>query len=278
MSGGPGKGGLSAPLLGYAQFTPRGYFSKDERGRSGPDPVEDCLDVVRLGAWGQCGAVDHQHRQAQAARSDQLGLRAGSTCVLANDQVDFMVVHERGVSIRIKRAAVEDDVMVGQRRWRVGRIDQTQQVMMLGLGRESRQVQTAQSQKHAPRRPGKRHDCGRNVRDALPAIALFRRPGRAGQCQQRNTCHLRRLHGIGAHLGSEGMGGIHQMRDGVLNQIGRQPLCPAETTHAHGHRLRFGAFDPARIAEGCGQARFGQFRDKARGLERAAEDEDFGHG
>ena len=278
MSGRLGTGGLSAPLLGYAQFTPRGYLGKDERGRSGTNPVKDCLDVMRFSARGQCGAVDHQHRQAQAARGDELGLRASSTCVFADNQINFMAAHEGFIGIRIKRTAVKDDMMIGQRRRLVWRIDQAQQVMMLGLGSESGKVQAAQCEKNAAGWTCKSRDCGRDVRDALPYVALFRRPRRTGQRQKWYACHLRRLHGIGAHLGSEGMRGIHQMRDCVVAQVVRQPLCPAKATHAHGHRLRFGAFDPACIAERCGQARLGQFRDKVRGLERAAEDEDIGHG
>lgn len=250
-------------------------MSKDEW--SGCDPVEDSLDVMRHCARGQWGAVDHQHRQVQAACRNQLGLCPAAPRVFGDNQVYVMGAHQSFIRGSVKRAAIKDDVVIGQR-WRgVRRIDKAQKVVVLGLRSEGGQVQPAQRQQDAPGRAVEGLERGGNIGDALPSVAGLWRPGRAGQCQKGRAGQLRGFYRMGAHLCCERMRGVHQMRDGVVAQIGSQTINAAKAADAHRHRLGFGPLDPACIAERRGQTCCGQFRDKACGLDCAAKDKDIGH-
>ena len=278
MSRGWGKGVLSAPLLGCAQFTPRGYLRKGERGRSGIDPVKDGADVMRGIACGQGGPVDHQDRQAKASRSDQLGLCPAAARILGDYKINAVGAHHRFVRGGVKRAAIKDDVVIGQG-WRICRgIDKSQEVVVLGPRGECGQMHPPEGKKDAAGRAGERGDGGLYVGDSLPAIAWLRRPGRAGERQKRCAGHGCSRNRIGAHPGRERMGGIHQMGDGVSLQIVCQPADPAEAAHTHGHRLGFGARNPACIAERRGKALRRETGHEARGLDRAAKDKDIRHG
>lgn len=230
-----------------------------------------------LGARGQWGAVDHQHRQVQAACRNQLGLCPAAPRVFGDDQVYAMGAHQSFVRGGVKRAAIKDDVVIGQGRRGFRRIDKAQEVVVLGLCGEGGQVQAAKRQQDAPRRPIKGLERGGNVGNALPSVAGLWSPGRAGQGQKGRAGRSRGFYRMGAHLGCKRMRGVHQMRDGVVAQIGGQTINAAKAADAHRYRLGFGALDPACIAERCGQACCGQLRDKACGLDRAAKDKDIGH-
>lgn len=278
-----GEGGLSAPLLGHmAQFTPRGYFCQNESGIgaawSGAHPVKDRCDVMGLRAVGQGGAVDHQDRNLQLARGDQFCLCAGAARILGHNQIDAMRLHQPLVRGHIKRATVDDDMVVGQGGWGLRRIDQTQKVAMRRPGRESMQMHPPEGQHDgAPWHVEGGHG-SRDVRNMRPQIAIACDPCRAGQRQQRRARKPGCAHRIGADRGGERMGCIDQMGDMMCAQILCQPVRAAKPAHAHRHRLGFRAINAACVAEGRGQARAGQFGDKACGFYRAAEDKDVLHG
>lgn len=248
------------------------------RGRSGIDPVENGLDVMRGITGGQGGPVDHQHRQAKLARGDQFGLCPAAACILGDDEINAVRAHQGFVGGRIKRAAIKDDVVIGQRRRGCRGIDKAQEVVMLGLGGESGQMHAPKRQKDAAGRAGERGDGSLDIGDSLPAIARLQRPGGAGERQKRCAGLLRGPGRIGAHPGRERMGGIHQMGDGVSLQVIRQPADPTKAAHTHGHRLGFGPRNPACIAERRGKALRRELCHEARGLDRAAKDKDIRHG
>ncbi len=278
MSGGRGKGGLSAPLLGCAQFTPRGYLCQDEGAGSCFDPVQHGCWIMGFPARGQGGAGDHEDRQAKGARGDQLGLGAAAACVFANDQLYFMGAQEGLICCGREGSATQEDMVIGQGRGRLWRIDQAQDIVMLGLGRESGQVHSPKRQQDAPGRGGEGRDCGGNICDIVPAIPRLGLPGRAGERKKRGVCLVGGTYRIRADLRGKGMGGIHQMRDGMAAQIFRQPRRAAKAAHAHRHGLGFGPLHAPRIAERAGQPRLRQQCHKAAGLDRAAKDKDIGHG
>ncbi|PZX39561.1 hypothetical protein LY56_02731 [Roseinatronobacter thiooxidans] len=278
MSGRRGQGGLSAPLLGYAQFTPRGYLTKDESAGSGNEPVNRSPDVVGLVACGKGGAVDHQDRQAKGARGNQFGLCTAATGILGDHEFDAVLSDQCCVRGRVKRASVKDDVVVGQRWPCLWRIDKAQQVMVLGLLGKSGQMHAAKRQKDALWRPCQSGNRARNVGDIVPSVAPLCRPWGACEGHQGRARRLCCMQGIAADLGGKRVGRIDEMRDRMGAQIAGKPCRTAKTAHAHGHGLGFGALYPPGIAERGGKARSGERCDKARGLDRAAKDKDVMHG
>jgi hypothetical protein len=110
-----------------------------------------------------------------------------------------------------------------------------------------------------------------------PAVAGTGLPRGPFQRQKRRAGRGAGEDGIPADLRGEGMGGVDHTRDAVVPQVGRQPLGPAETAQAGGHRLRARAFGAPGIGQDRGHPGFGHRGGKAAGLGRAAKDED-GHG
>ncbi len=278
MSGGRGKGGLSAPLLGCAQFTPRGYLCQDEGTGLCFDPVQHGLQIMGFAARGQGGAVDHEDRQAKGARGDQFGLGPAAACIFANDHLYLMGAQECFIRRSGEWPAIDQDMVIGQGQGRLWRIDQPQDIVMLGLGRERGQVHSPKRQQDAPGRGGEGRHCGGDICDIVPAIPRPGLPGRAGERKKRGVCLVGGTYRIRADLCGKGMGGIHQMRDGMAAQILCQPRRAAKAANAHGHRLGFGPLHPPRIAERAGQPLLRQQCHKAAGFYRAAKDKDIGHG
>ena len=272
------KGGLSAPLLGCAQFTPRGYLSKDEIAGLSPEPVDCCGNVMGLSAFRKGGAVNHQDRQAKAARSNQFGLGATAAGILGDHKVDAVRAHQCFVRSCVKRASVENDMMIGQGGRCFWRVHKAQQVVVLGLVGKRGQMHATKGQKDASGRTGQRFHRSRDIGHVLPFVAQRRVPGRAGQGQEGRAGRLCSQQGIVADLRGEWMRGVDKMADGMRAQIAGKPFSPAKPAHAHRYRLRFGAVYTPRIAERRRQAKAGEFRDKARGLDRAAKDKDIVHG
>ncbi len=272
------KGGLSAPLLGCAQFTPRGYLTKDESAGSTHEPVKGGPDIVGLVARGKGGAVDHQNRQAKGARGNQFGLRTAATGILGDHKVDAVRAHQCFVRSRVKRTAVKNDMVIGQGGRCLWRVYKPEQVMVLGRLGKRGQMHAPKGQKNAPCWACEGRGGRWNIGHVLPVIARRRCPGGARQGQKGCAGRLCGVQGIAADLCGERVGGVDQMGDGMLAQVAGKSVSPAKSAHAHGHRLGFGAFYPACIAERAGQACAGQFRDKACGLDRAAKDKDVVHG
>ena len=280
------QGGLSAPLLGrMAQFTPRGYFGQTESGigqwgaaRSRPDPVKHGCDVMGLGAWRNRGAVNHQDGNLQLACGDEFGLRPGAAGILAHDQIDPLRLHQGRVGCGVKRAAIDEDVVV----WQGGRglrcIHKTQQVAVLWLRGKGRKMHASKREHDVAPRPCQGARSGRDVARMRPVIACAGCPGRAGQRHQGDARKLCGAYGVGAYGGSEWVGCIHKMGDMMCAQVVGQPFCAAKPAHAHGYGLRFGACDAPGITEGGGQASAGEFAHKACGLKSATKNKDIWHG
>jgi|GEM_PF-1362958 len=286
-SGNPAReGGLSAPLLGLmAQFTPRGYFCQNESGISVHcgrilrcDPVKHRCNVMDLRTVRKGGAVNHEDRNSQSSRGDKFGLGPSSAGILGDDQGDVMRLHQGCVRVCVKRAAVDDDVMIGQGGRGLWRIDEAQKVAVLRMVPEGCQMHPSQGQHDILAWSVQRSHRRRDVRHTRPLVAFAGGPWRPRQGQKGRACMFSGLNSIGTDRCGKGVGCIDQMGDLVVAQIGCKPLRAAKPAYAHGHRLGFGAFHAPGIAECGGQPCGGKRCHKARGLDRAAENEDIWHG
>ena len=191
---------------------------------------------------------------------------------------DSVRLHQSLVARRVERAALDDQVVVGQARRMVGRIDEPEQIVVLRLGGKGIDVHSPERQQDAARAPGERGDRGVDVGDVRPVIARDWRPGGAGQRDMRyadaGCCGDR----VRVHLRGEGMRGIDQMRDVAIGQIVGEAVDPAKSTDAHRNGLGARLGDAAGIAERGRVAAEGQLRRERAGLRRAAEDQDVRHG
>ena len=241
-------------------------------------PVQNLIKTGCLVPGGQCRSVDHDHRQAQLSRRDQLRAGPCAARILADDPGYAMLHKKRHVVMHCERAAIDHDMVVGQRWWRLRGIDQTQEIVVLGLRGKRGQVHAPDGQQDTRACAIQRRDgCG-NIGDKGPVITMFGDPGGTGIGQKRRSRGGSGLHGMGTHLRGKGVRGIDQMGDALIAEVTRQPLWPAKSPGADRNRLRPGALHTARITERRGQARIGQRLHQSRGLCRAAKNKDVMHG
>ncbi len=173
---------------------------------------------------------------------------------------------------QVEGTARDHHMMVGQWR-RAGRgINQTQQVMMLGLARESRKVLAADGQEDPPPGPGKCLCSGGDIGDFGPVIARTGLPFGPLKGQQRQAGQGAGSHGVAADLRGKGMGCIHDPRNPVRPQPVRQSPGPSETADTGGHGLEARRFGASGIGQDGGQAAFSHCCGKPAGLGRAAKD------
>ncbi len=239
-------------------------------------PRQDLLRRMSLQSVGENWPVDHDHRQLQRARCRDLGSSTCTTSVLRHHKFDFVVLHQRQVIRRRKRAARLHDSMVGKGQHDVRRINQAKQIEMLGIGGKAVQMH-APDRQHDPcsgPRQG-RHGTG-DVRHMGPAVAAFGLPRCARQRDQRHAGLGAGQYGIAAHLCGERMGGVDDVGDAMRAQIPDQPCNTTKAAHTLGQRLLHGSFNAARVGNHTGNRVVTQCPAQRGGLGRAAKDKKVG--
>lgn len=213
-------------------------------------PLQNSLRRGHFGAFGQFGSVNHNDRQAQRARSFDFGGCTGAAGVFADNNVNAMFLKQRRVARKVKRSARNHNRVVGQGRRYIGRIDQSQNVMVLRLGGEVVHMQPSKRQHHTLRRTTQRGDCAFHIGDNLPGITRHRLPGRTGQSQQMHAGFVAGLRSIPTHLRGKRMCGIDDMADVVIPDVPRQTVWSTKAALSGRDRLRFRIGHAARVAEG----------------------------
>ena len=241
-------------------------------------PHQHIFGAIAFGPARNGGAINHQDRQAQIPRGDQLGIGAIAARVLAHHEIDGVGLHQGAVASSGERPAIDDQGVMGQAGRLVWRIDKAQQIMILRLGRKGCHMHPAQRQHYAAGRACQR--CHRTVDagNAGPAVPGGWLPRPAGQRHMRHSSQTGCFHGMAAHRRGKGVGRVHQMSHAVVAQIIGQPRHAAEPADAHRHRLRAGIFGPSGIAERRHNAMCRQQPGERAGLGGATQQEDVLHG
>lgn len=242
------------------------------------EPAKHVLDGADFGPRGQDGTLDHEHGQSQYARRDQLGHCPRAPGIFGYDEVDRLLPHQRQIACDAKRSAVDHDVMIGQSDRPIGLIDETQQIAMLRLRGECIDMHAAERKHHAPTRSSQRSDGRVDIADALPCVAVLRRPGRPCDSKMRDTGLRRRRKRMAAHLRGEGMRGIDQMGYSVSTKIAHEAIDATKPADPHGHRLQLRVRDAAGIAEHGRDTASRKSGRECTGFGRAAKDQDGRHG
>lgn len=241
------------------------------------EPVHHIFWAINLPSARQRWAVDHQHRQAQPARGDQLGFSSAATGVLADEQFGAMRFHELYVARRGKWPAINHDLVSGQGRRRGGHVDKTQQIMMLRAGSKSFDMHPAQSQHDTLRRAVKSCDGPSDVWDMPPSVSLARAPGRTGQSEVRNPCDPRSFNRVCADCRRERVGCIDEMGNSVTAKKACQPFGSPKPADTAWHWLRARACRTPGIAQRGRQSSFRQKMGQGTGLAGSAQHQDIRH-
>lgn len=238
------------------------------------EPVDNVFDIVGLAAWRHIRSLDHDHLKTEAARGGDLGKCTRTAGIFRNNDLRSVFGHERDIVLDREGAAVDHHRMAWQRRRRAGRIDETQQIVVLRLTREVRDVHPADGQKDPGSRTVQGSDGCRNVGNAGPAVAFAGGPGRAGQGDQRELRGRTGRHGVPAHILRKRVRGVHDMGYVRRAQIVPKAVESSEATDTRWQRLRSGALDPAGEGHHRVEPEFGKPSAKRPGFGRTAQNED----
>lgn len=239
--------------------------------------VEPRHNRIRRGAFGalrQVWAVDHQDRQTKRAGGVDFGLGPSPTRVFAYDPINGMGFKQRDVVGGFERATRNGHGVKRQARRFAGRVDQTQDVVMLWLGSKSLEVHAAKGQHDTFGRCVQRSNSGINVRHVLPVIPRFSLPRGTRQGGQRRAGFGAGMKGVPAHLCGKRVCGINDMADVMVADVTRKALCPAKAPISRGHRLLARVRNATSIAKRGTDALISHGLRKGAGLGRAAKNKE----
>ena len=231
-----------------------------------------CLDT---GAGRDQWAVAQDHRQRQYAGGVKFGTGTGTTRVLGDKPLNAVGFQQRKVTVQREGTARDHRDGLGQRQRFGGRINQSQQVVMLRLCGEGRQVLPTDGQKDAGRFAGQGLHGGTYITHMGPAVTG---PRRAFQRHQRHSGSGTGGDGVAAHSGGEGVGGVDDMCDSFGLQVADKAGYSTKTARALRDRLRCGTFGAAGVGIAGVQPGSDQGAGHFIGLGGAAKQKDAGHG
>lgn len=216
--------------------------------------------------------VDHDNAQAQRTGGEYLGLGPRATCIFGDDMGDLVGLQKGGIASTVKRAARDDDASLWQGQ-RTRRVNQPQQVVVLGFGGKAVEVLLANREKNPRRRIWQSGHCRCHVGHMDPIIPRFGPPRGALQDQQLHPARKAGVNGVPAHLGGKGMGGIDNMCDAIGPHIVTQAHHTAKAAHARGQGLQHGMRRAPSIGKDCGHTLCGKGRGKLAGFGGSAQQE-----
>ncbi len=224
---------------------------------------------------GKDGSVDQDDGQAKTARGIQLGPRATAARVLGDDMADPVLRKQAKVTLKGERPFGNDRGRIWQGQL-ARRIDQTQQIMMLGPRRKRGKMLLADGQKDPSR--GLRQGANGIVNPGNMGPKVAWTWGPKGPLQRQQGCAGLRASGnrICAHLRSEWMGGVDHMGNCMIADIGDHAINPTKAARSRRQGLGHRGVCPAGIGKRGGQARAGQQAGQLACLGRAAKKKDVG--
>lgn len=198
-------------------------------------PCERGFNVSALNRVGNLRTPDHDDRQPKLSRRFDLGIGRCPARVLADHDVDAVVLQQRQLISQRERAALENDPRLWRQPILIRRIDSAHQIAVLRSGAEGRHLLASDGEKNATRLLAQRASRSSHIRHSAPVVAGLRRPGSPLQPEQRNVCQPCGLDGIARHLRGERMRGVDQRANALVNKPARQSISTAEATDAAGN-------------------------------------------
>lgn len=242
------------------------------------DPVHHALGAAEGLARRQARAINQDHRNLLYQSRFQLGFGTCAPGILGDDIGDGIALQKRQIVGQRKGAACDDHGGIRQRQGRPGRIDQTQQIVVLRLGGKGRQRLLADGQKDPGGVVGQGGDRRICIGDVAPVVTRPGHPLRANQGTKRRAGCKTGVNGIAADLGGKGVRRVNDMGDAAGADIVRQPTRAAKTANAGGQRLGHRHCRAAGIGKDRIDTRARQFVRQRRGLGRATQKKDADHG
>ena len=238
------------------------------------NPVQDLFDGADFVSPRRFGPVDHEHRQAEPPGGIDLGAGAFAAGVPGNEKVDPVRFQKGALSRFGKRPSIDDDVVMWQRGARVRGVDEPQEIVMLRDGLEDRDFRSPNGKENPPGRTVKRSGRSGHVRHPGPSITWAGRPRRSCKRDQGYVGGCAGRDRVPAYLRSVRVGGVNQMRDGMVLEIVDQARCAAESAGSGRQWLCDRSGYATSIGERGAQPHGGDARGKGARLGGAAQDQE----
>ena len=238
------------------------------------DPVQNLLDSADFVSLRRIGPIDHEYRQAEFPGGIDLGAGAFAAGISGHQEVNPTGFEKVAFCGFGKWPAINDHFVTWQRGGLFRGVDESQEVVMLRRGSEDGDFRSPYGKENPPGRAAKRPGGSGHVRHSGPAIAGTGRPRRPGKRDQGHACGCTRCDRVPAYLRGERVGGVDQVRDGMVLEIRGQARFAAKS----GGAGRQGLCDWIRHASGVGergtQPHGGDVRCKGARLGGAAQDQE----
>ena len=234
-------------------------------------PAQNRVHVMHDRSRANLWPFDHDDRSLQRTRSNDFRQCPGAACILGHHQLNIMRVHQVQIPFNRERSTIKDDRRIRQRNALLGRVDETQNVLVLRVWRESAEMHASNGQHYTRRRSVECCNGARTVRYAVPLVPRLRLPRRAFQSDERHASFGTGRNRIVTHLAGKGMCRVDDMSCGCRAEIIAEPFNTSKTTNAHLQSLGLWARNTSSQRQRGARIDIGQPRAEIRLFKRAAQ-------
>ena len=238
------------------------------------NPVQNLFNGADFASLRRVGPIDHEYRQAEFPGGIDLGAGAVAAGISGYQKIDPVRFQKVALSRFCKWPSINDDIMMWQRGALLWDVDESQEIVMLRRDLEDRDFRSPNGKENALGRSAKRSGGLDRVRHSSPAISGTGRPRRSCKRDQGHASGCTGRDRVPAHLRGERVGGVDQVRNGMVLEIVHQASRAAKSAGSSGQWLCYGIRHAARVGERGTQPQGGDVRRKGARLGGAAQDQE----
>ncbi len=200
------------------------------------NPLQHLLRAGHLNPFWQMRSIHHDHGQIEQTRGLNLCPRTVATRVLGNDKIDPVFLQKRRVAVDVEGALVDHDLVVWERRRRLRRVNQSEQIVVLWMRGKTGNFGSPDGEEYPQRINVERGHRMVHVRRFNPCVTFERSPWWARKRYQWNTCLTAGRNRVSADLIRKWMRGIDQVGYAGHGQVIGQSFRAAKPADARRNR------------------------------------------
>ena len=200
-------------------------------------PRENCIDGLHGMDCGRWRPPQHQHRNAQAARSSNLGIGRFAATVLGDDHIDG--VRQQQLTFRLFREGTTVKQIIGKGDWQawLDCVNASDEIAVLGCRTEGGDFLATDREEHTLGNRSQFSHALLGVGDFDPMVSWDGSPRRATQRDHRCMGQRGGIPRIDGYSRCIRMSGVDQGLNCMSSQVLREARNTAETASADRHRL-----------------------------------------
>lgn len=238
------------------------------------NPVQNLFDGAGFAPLRRVGPIDHEYRQAEFPGGIDLGAGAFTAGIPGYQKIDPVRFQKVTLRRSCERPSINDDVVMWQPGALLRDVDESQEIMVLRRDLEDRDCRSPDGKENALGRAANRPGGSDRVRHSCPAISGRGRPRRSRKRDQGHAGGCAGRDRVPAYLGGERVGGVDQVRDGMVLEIVDQACLAAKSADSCRQWLRDGFRHATGVGKRGAQPQGGDMRRKRARLGGAAQDQE----